>query len=153
MGKPEIATVEAALGKQAGASFTLHGAGVSGGIAIGYAHLITSARLEVAHYEIAREDIDAEIVRLDAAIEQVRGELIGLHARAAAKVTQVAAKFGADVWLSRNGRRVNAKSIMGVMMLAAGLGTTVELEVDGADEAAALDEIERLFADKFGEGE
>ena len=80
MGKPEIATVEAALGKQAGASFTLHGAGVSGGIAIGYAHLITSARLEVAHYEIAREDIDAEIVRLDAAVEQVRGELIGLHA-------------------------------------------------------------------------
>ena len=80
MGKPEIATVEAALGKQAGASFTLHGAGVSGGIAIGYAHLITSARLEVAHYEIAREDIDAEIVRFDAAVEQVRGELIGLHA-------------------------------------------------------------------------
>ncbi len=80
MGKPEIATVEAALGKQAGASFTLHGAGVSGGIAIGYAHLITSARLEVAHYEIAREDIDAEIVRFDAAVEHVRGELVGLHA-------------------------------------------------------------------------
>ena len=80
MGKPEIATVEAALGKQAGASFTLHGAGVSGGIASGYAHLITSARLEAAHYEIAREDIDAEIVRFDAAVEQVRGELIGLHA-------------------------------------------------------------------------
>jgi phosphoenolpyruvate-protein phosphotransferase (PTS system enzyme I) len=80
MGKPEVATVEAALGKQAGASFTLHGAGVSGGIAIGYAHLITSARLEVAHYEIAREEIDAEIVRFDAAVEQVRGELIGLHA-------------------------------------------------------------------------
>jgi phosphotransferase system enzyme I (PtsI) len=80
VGKPEIATVEAALGKQAGASFTLHGAGVSGGIAIGYAHLISSARLEVAHYEIAREDIDAEIVRFDAAVEQVRGELIGLHA-------------------------------------------------------------------------
>jgi len=80
MGKPEIATVEAALGKQVGASFTLHGAGVSGGIAIGYAHLITSARLEVAHYEIAREEIDAEIVRFDAAVEQVRGELIGLHA-------------------------------------------------------------------------
>src|SRR5262245_1473300 len=80
MGKPEIATVEAALSKQAGASFTLHGAGVSGGIAIGYAHLITSARLEVAHYEIAREEVDAEIVRFDSAVEQVRGELIGLHA-------------------------------------------------------------------------
>jgi len=80
MGKPEIATVEAALGRQAGASFTLHGAGVSGGIAIGYAHLISSARLEVAHYEIARAEIDAEIVRFDAAVEQVRGELIGLHA-------------------------------------------------------------------------
>jgi phosphoenolpyruvate-protein phosphotransferase (PTS system enzyme I) len=80
MGKPEVATVEAALGKQAGASFTLHGAGVSGGIAIGYAHLITSARLEVAHYEIAREEIDGEIVRFDSAVEQVRGELIGLHA-------------------------------------------------------------------------
>jgi phosphotransferase system enzyme I (PtsI) len=80
MGRPEIATVEAALGKQTGASFTLHGAGVSGGIAIGYAHLITSARLEVAHYEIGREDVDAEIARFDAAIEQVRGELIGLHA-------------------------------------------------------------------------
>jgi phosphoenolpyruvate-protein phosphotransferase (PTS system enzyme I) len=80
MGRPEVATVEAALGKQTGASFTLHGAGVSGGIAIGYAHLITSARLEVAHYEIGREDVDAEIARFDAAIEQVRGELIGLHA-------------------------------------------------------------------------
>jgi phosphotransferase system enzyme I (PtsI) len=80
MGRPEVATVEAALARQAGASFTLHGAGVSGGIAIGYAHLISSARLEVAHYEIAREEIDDEIVRFDAAVERVRGELIGLHA-------------------------------------------------------------------------
>jgi phosphotransferase system enzyme I (PtsI) len=80
VGRPEVATVEAALARQAGASFTLHGAGVSGGIAIGYAHLISSARLEVAHYEIARAEIDAEIVRFDAAVEQVRGELIGLHA-------------------------------------------------------------------------
>jgi phosphotransferase system enzyme I (PtsI) len=80
VGRPEVATVEAALARQAGASFTLHGAGVSGGIAIGYAHLISSARLEVAHYEIARGEIDAEIVRFDAAVEQVRGELIGLHA-------------------------------------------------------------------------
>jgi phosphocarrier protein len=78
---------------------------------------------------------------------------LGLHARASAKLTQAASKFASQVWISREGRRVNAKSIMGVMMLAAGLGSTVELEVDGADEAAALDEIERLFADKFGEGE
>ena len=80
MGKPEVSAVEAVLAEQQGASFTLHGAGVSGGIAIGYAHLISSARLEVAHYEIARGEIDAEIVRFDAAVEQVRGELIGLHA-------------------------------------------------------------------------
>jgi phosphotransferase system enzyme I (PtsI) len=80
MGRPEVAAVEAALARQAGASFTLHGAGVSGGIAIGYAHLISSARLEVAHYEIAREEIDRELARFDAAVEQVRGELIGLHA-------------------------------------------------------------------------
>ena len=78
---------------------------------------------------------------------------LGLHARASAKLTQTAGKFASQVWIARNGRRVNAKSIMGVMMLAAGLGSTVELEADGADEAAALDEIERLFADKFGEGE
>ena len=78
---------------------------------------------------------------------------LGLHARASAKLTQTASKFTSAVFISKGGRRVNAKSIMGVMMLAAGLGSTVELEVDGADEAAALDEIERLFADKFGEGE
>src|SRR5215470_11284582 len=80
MGKPEVSAVEAALVEQQGASFTLHGAGVSGGIAIGYAHLISTARLEVAHYEIPREEIEAETGRLDAAIEQVRGELVGLHA-------------------------------------------------------------------------
>ncbi|HKC44092.1 MAG TPA: phosphoenolpyruvate--protein phosphotransferase [Burkholderiales bacterium] len=80
MGKPEVSAVEAALVEQQGASFTLHGAGVSGGIAIGYAHLISTARLEVAHYEIPREEIEAETERLDAAIEQVRGELVGLHA-------------------------------------------------------------------------
>ena len=78
---------------------------------------------------------------------------LGLHARASAKLTQVASRFAAAVWLSRNGRRVNAKSIMGVMMLAAGLGSSVELETDGADEAEAMDTIARLFADKFGEGE
>jgi len=78
---------------------------------------------------------------------------LGLHARASAKLTQVANSFKCDVWLSRNGRRVNAKSIMGVMMLAAGLGASIGLEAEGADAAAALDAIRRLIADKFGEGE
>jgi phosphocarrier protein len=78
---------------------------------------------------------------------------LGLHARASAKLTQAASKFESGVWISRNGRRVNAKSIMGVMMLAAGLGSTIELETDGPDEAAAIDTIEALFRDKFGEGE
>ncbi|HUP98734.1 MAG TPA: HPr family phosphocarrier protein [Usitatibacter sp.] len=78
---------------------------------------------------------------------------LGLHARASAKLTQTASRFAASVWISRNGRRVNAKSIMGVMMLAAGLGSTVELETDGADETEAMEAIEKLFADKFGEGE
>ncbi|HSD42674.1 MAG TPA: phosphoenolpyruvate--protein phosphotransferase [Burkholderiales bacterium] len=80
MGRPETSTVEAALAVQKGASFTLHGAGVSGGIAIGYAHLISSARLEVAHYEIPADEIDAEIERFDSAVAEVRGELIGLRA-------------------------------------------------------------------------
>ena len=78
---------------------------------------------------------------------------LGLHARASAKLTQAASRFESGVWIARNGRRVNAKSIMGVMMLAAGLGTTIEIETDGADEIAAIDAIEKLFADKFGEGE
>ena len=78
---------------------------------------------------------------------------LGLHARAAAKVTQVAAKFGADVWLSRNGRRVNAKSIMGVMMLAAGKGASIMLEAEGADADAALAALRELIAGRFGEGE
>jgi len=78
---------------------------------------------------------------------------LGLHARASAKLTQAASKFESAVWISRNGRRVNAKSIMGVMMLAAGLGSTIELETDGSDEAAAMDAIEKLFRDKFDEGE
>jgi len=78
---------------------------------------------------------------------------LGLHARASAKLTQAASKFESAIWLTRNGRRVNAKSIMGVMMLAAGIGTTVELEAEGPDEAAAAREIEALFNDKFGEGE
>jgi phosphocarrier protein HPr len=78
---------------------------------------------------------------------------LGLHARASAKLTQTASKFQSGVWIARNGKRVNAKSIMGVMMLAAGIGSTVELETDGADEADAMAAVERLFADKFGEGE
>ena len=78
---------------------------------------------------------------------------LGLHARAAAKVTQVAAKFGADVWLSRNGRRVNAKSIMGVMMLAAGKGSRVLIEADGEDAENALAAVVRLIAERFGEVE
>ena len=78
---------------------------------------------------------------------------LGLHARASAKLTQVAGRFEADVWLSRNGRRVNAKSIMGVMMLAAAKGTTVVIETEGADEADALSAVAALIADKFGEDE
>ena len=76
---------------------------------------------------------------------------LGLHARASAKLTQVAGKFEAEVWLSRNGRRVNAKSIMGVMMLAAAKGSTVMIETDGTDEAEAMQALERLIATRFGE--
>ena len=78
---------------------------------------------------------------------------LGLHARASAKLTQLASSFASAVWITRNGRRVNAKSIMGVMMLAAGLGSTVELETEGADEQQALDALEKLFIEKFGEAE
>jgi phosphocarrier protein len=78
---------------------------------------------------------------------------LGLHARASAKLTKLAGSFQSDVFMSRNGRRVNAKSIMGVMMLAAGLGAEVELEVDGPDEAAATEALVQLFNDKFGEGQ
>ena len=78
---------------------------------------------------------------------------LGLHAHASAKFTQLAAKFQSDVWLSRNSRRINAKSIMGVMMLAAGMGVQVELETDGEREEEARDAIVALMNDKFGEGE
>lgn len=78
---------------------------------------------------------------------------LGLHARASAKLTKLASSFACDVWMSRNGRRINAKSIMGVMMLAAGLGAEVELETDGADEHEAMDALLALINDKFGEGE
>ena len=78
---------------------------------------------------------------------------LGLHARASAKLTQLAAKFDSDVQVMRNGRKVNAKSIMGVMMLAAGKGTKVTLEIDGPDEAQAMEAICALIRDYFGEGQ
>jgi phosphocarrier protein HPr len=78
---------------------------------------------------------------------------LGLHARASAKLTKLAGGFASDVHLTRNGRRVNAKSIMGVMMLAAGPGSEVEIETEGADEQAAMDVIVALINDKFGEGQ
>jgi phosphocarrier protein len=78
---------------------------------------------------------------------------LGLHARASAKLTKLAGGFKSDVFMTRNGRRVNAKSIMGVMMLAAGLGSEVEIETTGPDERQAIDAITALINDKFGEGE
>lgn len=78
---------------------------------------------------------------------------LGLHARASAKLTQMASGYAAEVWLTRAGRRVNAKSIMGVMMLAAGKGSRIGVETDGPDADAALAAILALIADKFGEGE
>ena len=78
---------------------------------------------------------------------------LGLHARASAKLTKLAGSFSCEVWLSRGERRVNAKSIMGVMMLAAGIGRMVEIETSGTDEQAAMDGLLALIADKFGEGE
>jgi phosphocarrier protein HPr len=78
---------------------------------------------------------------------------LGLHARASAKLTKLAGSFRSDVHLSRNGRRVNAKSIMGVMMLAAGMGSEIEIETVGDDEQAAMDALRALIDGKFGEGE
>ena len=78
---------------------------------------------------------------------------LGLHARASAKLTKLAGSYPCEVWLSRQGRRVNAKSIMGVMMLAAGLGSEIEVETDGEQEQVALDALIALIDDKFGEGE
>ena len=78
---------------------------------------------------------------------------LGLHARASAKLTKLAGGYESEIHLSRNGRRVNAKSIMGVMMLAAGLGSEVEIEVDGPDEAPAMIALRELIDGKFGEGE
>ena len=89
-------------------------------------------------------------------MQQQEAEIInklGLHARASAKLTQLAGQFQCAVWLTRNGKRVNAKSIMGVMMLAAAKGSKVTIETDGADEAAAMTAITALIANYFEEGE
>jgi phosphocarrier protein len=89
-------------------------------------------------------------------VPNVEAEIInrlGLHARAAAKLTHIASGFQSEIWLSRSGRRVNAKSIMGVMMLAAGKGSKVVIEAEGADADKALAALTKLIADRFGEGE
>ena len=78
---------------------------------------------------------------------------LGLHARASAKLTQMAGQFKSEIWIARNERRVNAKSIMGVMMLAANKGSTIHLEIDGADEGEAMQALAALIAERFGEGE
>ena len=78
---------------------------------------------------------------------------LGLHARASAKITKLAGSFPCEVWMSKGERRVNAKSIMGVMMLAAGIGSVVTVETDGPQEQEAMDALLALIADKFGEGE
>ena len=78
---------------------------------------------------------------------------LGLHARASAKLTQIASNYQCEIWLTRSGRRVNAKSIMGVMMLAAAKGSVVLVEAEGADADAALGALLRLIQEKFGEGE
>lgn len=78
---------------------------------------------------------------------------LGLHARASAKLTQIASKYQSEIWLARNGRRVNAKSIMGVMMLAAGKGARIEIDAEGEDAEAAIVALVELIGDKFGEGE
>ncbi|ENO98076.1 HPr family phosphocarrier protein [Thauera phenylacetica] len=78
---------------------------------------------------------------------------LGLHARASAKLTQLASSFPCEVWLERNGRRVNAKSIMGVMMLAAARGSTITIDTQGERADEALQAIQELVADRFGEGE
>ena len=86
-------------------------------------------------------------------IDIVISNKLGLHARAAAKLTQVAGRFQSEIYIARADKRVNAKSIMGVMMLAAGLGITVTVDAEGNDADEALDAIARLFENKFGEPE
>ena len=78
---------------------------------------------------------------------------LGLHARASSKLTQTASQFASEIWIEKNGRKVNAKSIMGVMMLAAGMGSIVGLEASGADETEAMAALQTLINDYFGEGE
>jgi phosphocarrier protein HPr len=78
---------------------------------------------------------------------------LGLHARASSKLTQTASQFASEIWIEKNGRKVNAKSIMGVMMLAAAMGSSITLEANGADEQAAMDALKNLINDYFGEGE
>jgi len=78
---------------------------------------------------------------------------LGLHARAAAKLTQLAGQFNSEIFISKGAQRVNAKSIMGVMMLAAGIRSAIKVEANGSDAERALDAIQKLFDDKFGEGE
>ncbi|WP_088283426.1 HPr family phosphocarrier protein [Ideonella sp. A 288] len=78
---------------------------------------------------------------------------LGLHARASAKLTKLAGTFQSEIHMARNGRRINAKSIMGVMMLAAGMGSEVEIETDGPDEQQAMEALRALIADRFGEGQ
>lgn len=86
-------------------------------------------------------------------VEIIVSNKLGLHARAAAKLTQLASRFSCEIHIAKGTRRVNAKSIMGVMMLAAGLGTTVIIDATGGDAERALSEIQALFNDKFGEGQ
>ena len=78
---------------------------------------------------------------------------LGLHARASSKLTQTASQFQSEIWIEKNGRKVNAKSIMGVMMLAAGMGSVISLEANGTDEMEALAALQALINDYFGEGE
>jgi len=86
-------------------------------------------------------------------IEIVISNKLGLHARAAAKLTQLAGQFTSEIFISKGAQRVNAKSIMGVMMLAAGMRTAVKVEANGSDADRALDALKKIFDDKFGEGE
>jgi phosphocarrier protein len=86
-------------------------------------------------------------------VEIVVSNKLGLHARAAAKLTQLAGQFSGEIFISKGAQRVNAKSIMGVMMLAAGIGSTVKLEASGGDAEQALTALQALFDDKFGEGQ
>ena len=78
---------------------------------------------------------------------------LGLHARASSKLTQTASQFDSEIWIEKNGRKVNAKSIMGVMMLAAAMGSSITLEANGADEQAAMSALQALINNYFGEGE